>query len=121
MHLSELLILTCTVIFTVIGQLFLKLGANQLAEVGIKSLWELLWYIMTNLNLIIGLGSYGTAAISYILLLSKVNISVAAPVLSLTYVVAILLGYFFFQETIGSTRILGSILICLGVYLIIQK
>jgi len=121
MGLPELLILSCTVTFTVIGQLFLKLGANQLAETGIKSLWELLWYILTNLNLLIGLGSYGTAAISYILLLSRVDISIAAPAFSLTYVVSILLGYFFFQEAIGYTRIVGVAFICTGVFFIMQK
>jgi drug/metabolite transporter (DMT)-like permease len=121
MGVSELLILSCTVTFTVIGQLFLKLGANQLAGAGIKSLGELLWYILTNLNLIIGLGSYGTAAVSYIVLLSRVDISIAAPAFSLTYVLSVLLGYFVFQETIGYARVLGIVLICTGVYLIIQK
>jgi drug/metabolite transporter (DMT)-like permease len=118
---ENLLILACTVVFTVLGQLFLKLGANQLGQASVNSLWGLLWFIATNLYLIIGLTSYGTAAISYILLLSRVDISIAAPAFSLTYVLSMLLGYFFFQEPIGSTRILGAILICLGVYLIIQK
>jgi len=118
---SELLILGCTVIFTVIGQLFLKLGANQLAGASIKSLWDLLWYIMTNLNLLVGLGSYGTAAISYILLLSRVDISIAAPAISLTYVISILLGYLVFHEAIGHTRVLGVFLISIGVFCVIQK
>jgi len=118
---ENLLILACTVVFTVLGQLFLKLGANQLGQASVNSLWGLLWFIATNLYLIIGLTSYGTAAISYILLLSRVDISIAAPAISLTYVVSILLGYFVFQETINLERIVGIALITTGVAFIVRK
>lgn len=118
---DNLLILSCTVIFTVLGQLFLKLGANQLGQAGVGSLWGLLWFIATNLYLIVGLTSYGTAAISYILLLSRVDISIAAPAISLTYVISILLGYFVFQENINLERIIGILMITIGVAFIVRK
>lgn len=70
--------------------------------------------------MILGLAYYGLGAIAYILLLTKVDLSMAAPAVSLVYVFSVLLGYFWFKETILFTR-LGLSFIVSGVILVAWK
>jgi multidrug transporter EmrE-like cation transporter len=50
--------------------------------------------------------------------LSRVEVSFAYPFLSIGYVVVAIVGYYFFNESLTLTRILGILIICVGVYLI---
>ena len=50
--------------------------------------------------------------------LSKVEVSFAYPFLSVGYVVAAVVGYYFFGEALSVIRIVGIVIICIGVYLI---
>jgi drug/metabolite transporter (DMT)-like permease len=60
-------------------------------------------------------------AIAYILLLTRVNLSVAAPAASLIYVFAVLIGFVVFREPIPLGRLVGLSLIVCGVVLVVWK
>ncbi len=47
--------------------------------------------------------------------LLKMEVSVAFPFLSLGYIVAALVGYFFMGETLSAYKIAGILTICLGI------
>ncbi|MEB3231258.1 MAG: EamA family transporter [Leptolyngbyaceae bacterium] len=70
-------------------------------------------------DLWIGLSCYGCGAIAYILLLSKVPLSVAGPCISLAYVASIIIGAAFFKEVIPISRLVGIVLIMTGVILVV--
>lgn len=107
--------------FSVLGQFFLKLGAVKLGrEEFINPINRILNIFLTP-ELIWGLICYGMGAIAYILLLTKIDLSMAAPAVSLVYVFSILLGYFWFRETIPLNRIIGMGFIVCGVVLIAWK
>ncbi len=72
-------------------------------------------------ELLAGLCCYGIGSVAYILLLTRVNLSVAGPSAALTYIFSVLVGYFFFREAIPVTRALGLGLIICGVLLVIWK
>ena len=65
-----------------------------------------------------GLVMYGFATILWLFILSRVPLSVAYPVQSIAYVLAVFGAYFFFHEPLSPTKIIGVILIILGVSLI---
>ncbi len=50
----------------------------------------------------------------HLLALSRVDISFAYPFLSVSYVIVLFAGYFFFGESVTSYRIAGVGLICIG-------
>lgn len=65
-----------------------------------------------------GLVMYGAATILWLFILSRVPLSVAYPVQSIAYVLAVFGAYFVFHEPLSPAKIIGVILIILGVSLI---
>ena len=118
---QEFLFLLISVLASVSGQLFLKLGASKLEKVTTNNLFSQVLSIALTPELIVGLACYGLGAIFYILLLTRVNLSVAAPSASLIYVFSVLLGYFVFKEDIPISRAIGLGLIVCGVILVLWK
>ncbi|MEM6399660.1 MAG: EamA family transporter [Cyanobacteria bacterium P01_D01_bin.116] len=118
---QEFCLLLLSVSASVTGQLFLKIGAGKLGRVDATNALQQILGIVTTPQLLIGLASYGIGAVVYILLLTRVNLSVAGPSASLVYVFSVLLGYFIFKESIPFMRLVGLSLIVCGVILVIWE
>lgn len=121
MSLQEFGLLLISVIASSFGQLLLKLGALQLGAVTADNALSHLLKIATTPALVAGLGAYGIGAVSYILLLTRVKLSVAAPSASLIYLASVLIGYFVFDEAISLGRAVGLGLIVCGVALVASR
>ncbi|MBW4447703.1 MAG: EamA family transporter [Spirirestis rafaelensis WJT71-NPBG6] len=121
MSLQEFSLLLMSVLASVTGQFFLKLGALKLGKVNLANALNLVLGIITTPELLTGLAFYGIGAVAYILLLTRVSLSVAGPSASLVYVFSVLLGYFIFKESIPSIRLLGLSLIVGGVILVVWQ
>jgi drug/metabolite transporter (DMT)-like permease len=119
--LQEFCLLLMSLIASTGGQLFLKIGAAKLGKVSAANALSHIFSIITIPELIIGLACYGLGAIAYILVLTRVNLSVAGPAASLVYVFSVLIGYFVFKESIPFTRLLGLAFIFAGVMLVVWK
>ena len=118
---QEFSLLMISVIASSFGQLFLKVGALQLGKVtGANALGHIL-SIATTPALLAGLAAYGVGAITYILLLTRVNLSVAAPSASLIYVASVLIGVFVVKEDLSIARLVGLGLIMGGVVLVASR
>lgn len=59
---------------------------------------------------------YGLSAILYILALRNIPLSVAYPLLSVTYIITIFTSYYLFSEPITPNKLIGAVLILLGVF-----
>jgi drug/metabolite transporter (DMT)-like permease len=110
-----------SILASVSGQFFLKAGALKLGKVNADNVTSHLLAILTTPELLAGLTSYGLGAFVYILLLTRVKLSVAGPAVALVYVFSVLLGYFLFRESIPFSRVVGLGLIISGVVLVIWK
>jgi drug/metabolite transporter (DMT)-like permease len=110
-----------SVLFAVAGQFFLKTGALKLGKVDAGNWLTHILGIATTPSLLAGLVFYGLGAITYILLLTRVELSIVGPSVALIYVFSVLIGYFVFKETIPITRIVGLGLIICGVILVIYR
>ena len=121
MNITSLGLLLASIMFSVAGQFFLKLGALKLGRGEFVSAIERILNIFLTPELIAGLICYGLGAVAYILLLTKIDLSMAAPAVSLVYVFSIMLGYFWFQEAIPPSRIIGMGFIVCGVILVAWK
>ncbi|QZZ21453.1 EamA family transporter [Leptothermofonsia sichuanensis E412] len=121
MTLREFGLLLISVFTAAMGQFLLKLGAVKLGRVtGSNALSHLLG-MLTTPELLLGLSLYGFSAVLYILLLTRVNLSVAGPAVSIGYVISVLLGYFFFKESIPISRAIGLGFIVCGVVLVVWR
>jgi drug/metabolite transporter (DMT)-like permease len=121
MNIAEVFLLLMSVFASVGGQFFLKMGALKLGRVNVANTFSHIISIIATPELITGLACYGLGALAYILLLTRVNLSIAGPSVSLVYVFSVLLGYFIFKEPIPVTRLVGLSLIISGVILVVWQ
>lgn len=121
MALSEFALLLGAVLASVVGQFLLKTGALKLGKVSAENAISHILGIMTIPELVSGLIVYGLGAIAYILLLTRVNLSVAGPAVAMSYVFSVIIGYFLFRETIPLARVIGVGFIVCGVILVVWQ
>ncbi|MBS3030406.1 MAG: EamA family transporter [Dolichospermum sp. DET50] len=121
MSIPEFSLLLISVLISVAGQFFLKMGAIKLGKVDPSNAVSHILNMITIPELLLGLTCYGIGAVAYILLLTRVNLTVAAPAVSVGYIFSVLLGYFVLKEPISLIRVFGLGFIVTGVILVIWK
>jgi len=72
--------------------------------------------ISTNLYVIGGLGLYFASAAVWLLVLARIDVSLAYPMVGLGFVVTMLLAWMIHDETLTLTKVAGTLLISAGVY-----
>jgi drug/metabolite transporter (DMT)-like permease len=110
-----------SILLNVLGQFFLKTGASKLGKADVHNAVAHVLSIVTTPELLAGLAMYGGSAVLYILLLTRVNLSVIAPSVSVSYIFSVLMGYFIFRESITGRHLIGMGLIACGVVLVAWK
>jgi multidrug transporter EmrE-like cation transporter len=119
--LAEFGLFLISILASVVGQWLLKTGALKLGKVNASNLFSHLQGILNTPELLIGLACYGMGAFFYILVLTRVNLSVAGPAASLSYVFSVLLGYFVFRESIPLNQVIALGFIVSGVVLLVWR
>ncbi|HIK15693.1 MAG TPA: EamA family transporter [Leptolyngbyaceae cyanobacterium M33_DOE_097] len=117
----ELVLFLISVLTAASGQFLLKLGAVKLGRVSSSNLISTLTNIAFTPELIGGLALYGFGAVFYILLLTRVDLSVAGPAVALVYVFSVVLGLLVFHEPLQLNRVLGLVFIIAGVILLLWQ
>ena len=115
------LILLC-VLINAAAQLLLKAGMNRIGEIifSWSNLPSLAIQILTNPFVLLGLFCYVVAVTLWLFVLSRTDVGMAYPMISLAYIVTAIAAYYFFHEDLSMLRIVGIGTIMLGVYLIAQ-
>lgn len=119
MNIKEFLLLVFNVLFAVTGQLLLKQGMLNVGRVGsLSSVIPKLIQAFLNPFVIGGIAVFGFTSMIWLVILSRVKLSIAYPMISLGYVLSIFLAWLFFKESVPKMRVVGAIVICIGVYLV---
>lgn len=100
----------------VIGQLLMKQG--MLAHPGLKLDLQAMLRAILQPYVLLGFTCYGIAAISWLLVLSRVPLSIAYPMLSLGYAAVAVLSWYFFGEALSTVKGLGILTILVGIVLL---
>ncbi len=117
-------LILASVLVGVLGQLFLKAGVAKLGTIGAETLAhlpQLLGTIATNPLIIVGLACYGLGAAMWIVVLSRVELSMAYPMLGLGYVFVLLTSWLVFGEAVTPLRWAGALMIVAGVVLVARS
>jgi multidrug transporter EmrE-like cation transporter len=69
-------------------------------------------------NVLIGLVLYAVSTVFWLIALSKIELSVAYPMLSIGYILLMILSYFLLNESITAYKVIGTLLIVAGITLI---
>jgi uncharacterized membrane protein len=109
-----------TVIFTVYGQLIIKQQVNTITEFpsGFGLIPFYIKFILARPLVLSGFISAVLASVAWIGALSKFQLSYVYPFMSLNFVLVVLLSFLVFQETINWYKIIGLVLICVGVFVV---
>ena len=102
------------------GQVLLKKGMLTLGALTISpsQLAGILWRMGTNPYVIVGLAIYVSGTVFWLAALSRVDLSYAYPFASLSYVVMLIVSWQVFNESISLLRLLGTLVVGVGVLLI---
>lgn len=111
------------VLLNAIAQLALKASVNETGVIGldIQSLWSSASTLAGNLWLWLGLICYAVSVVVWLLALSRVDVSIAYPMLSIGYVVNALAAWHLFGESLGQGRLIGIGVIIIGVYILARS
>jgi multidrug transporter EmrE-like cation transporter len=126
MNLATFLFIVAGVLLNAVAQLLLKAGARAVGEIHLdfSSFSEVIalgWRVATQLPIIGGLTCYVLSVVLWIVALSRVDVSVAYPMLSLGYVVAAVGAWYFFGEALSLQRLAAITIILFGVALLARS
>jgi drug/metabolite transporter (DMT)-like permease len=103
------------------GQTSLKAGLNAVGGVSLADGFGGIFKLVQTPWIIVGFACYGLSSVLWLDVLSKLDFSLAFPMVGLTYIFTLLIGRFFFGETLGWERILGVALIVSGLFFLIRS
>jgi multidrug transporter EmrE-like cation transporter len=123
MRSADLALILTGVMLNAAAQLLLKAGARAISDVtfSLANSGTLIERIALNPPILGGLACYAVSVVFWILALSRVDVSIAYPMLSVGYVVNALAAWLLFSEAINASRAAGIGIIILGVWLVARS
>jgi multidrug transporter EmrE-like cation transporter len=105
------------------AQLLLKAGTNSIGifEFSRDNILPVGWKLAAEPHIAGGIGCYVISVVVWIMALSRVEVSIAYPMLSVGYVVNALAAWYLFGETVTPMRIVGIGVIIIGVYMVARS
>jgi len=105
------------------AQLLLKAGTNAIGhfEFSLANAWPIGLRVAQQPHILGGFVCYGISVVIWIMALSRVEVSVAYPMLSLGYVVNAVAAYYLFGEDVNAMRTTGIFVIIVGVVLVARS
>ena len=121
LHIKTFAALALMILFGPLGDVLLGKGMKRIGPVSdwsVAGLSRLFGQAFSSGFVWLGIGSLLLFFIAYVLVLSWADYSFVQPASALAYVVVSLLGYVVLGEVVTSTRWIGVLVICLGVFIV---
>ncbi len=105
------------------GQLFFKAGTNRVGKFAFRrdNILPMGWRFATEPRIAAGLVCYVLGVAVWIVILSRVEVSIAYPMVSIGYVVNTVAAWYLFGEVVTRLRLVGIAIIAVGVYILAQS
>ena len=120
---ASYLILFAVVAASAIAHILLKMGMNQVGEVGLEQVRNparLAASLLTTPAIIPAVLIYVLSFVGWVLVLSRLQLSLAYPALALTYVLIPLAAWAILSEPVSRTQWAGVLLVALGIALTVR-
>lgn len=119
---KSMVLVLIAVLLGVLGQLLLKMGMTQVGTLefggGLAGLVKTGIRVFSNLKVLGGFAAYGVSSLFWIVVLSKIDLSLAYPMLALNYVLVPLAASLFLSEQVPGLRWVGMVIVVIGVIVI---
>jgi len=102
------------------GQIAMKRGMSLVGFVPLSSLKEILSLcrVFGNPFVMLGLSLYGISAVSWLVVLSRADLSYVYPMISISYILVVFLSRLILHEPLSLNKLMGSLIICLGIWVL---
>jgi len=109
-----------TIIFTVYSQLIMRwqVGLAGPLPVDLSGKLSYVGYLLINPWVISGVVATFFAGVSWMLAMTKFEISYAYPFISLNFLIILVAGYLLFSESMSGIKLIGTGLVILGLIVI---
>ena len=113
----------CGVLLNAAAQLLLKAGTNAVGTFAFSqdNILPVGWKLASEPHIIGGLACYVVSVVVWIMALSRVEVSIAYPMLSIGYVVNAIAAWYLFGETVTMMRLTGIGIIIIGVFVVARS
>ncbi len=117
------LILLVGLVFSVSGELLLKHGMNSVGHLSLQPSLIVPGLLRTFANpfILAGFVLVFTASIFWLSVISRLPLSLAYPLMSVSYVLVVLTSWLILKEDISVTRLLGVFIILSGVAVVYRS
>ena len=105
------------------AQVLLKFGTNAVGhfEFALANALPVGWRLLTEPRILGGAGCYGLSLVVWIMALSRADLSVVYPMVSLGFALNALLAWWLLGETLTAQRLAGIAVIMVGVVLVARS
>jgi len=113
--------LVVSVVFAVAGQFTLKSAMNEVGRIGateIAAAGDTIIRTLKEPRLWLGLTLFGISALFWLVVLSRVDLSVAYPFVGLSYIIVVLFSRLFLNEQVTALRWLGVVVVAVGIAIV---
>jgi len=123
----EKYLLLLIVLFTgIFGQILLKIEANQLASLlpkidSLGNFLSVVFSFLKNFKILLVIFLYGFGFLTWIFILTKFELSYVFPILAIIYPLVLFFSWIFLKEDITILRVLGTLIIVIGVILVAKS
>jgi multidrug transporter EmrE-like cation transporter len=119
MSFTEIIVLVFAIVFNAAANILLKLGMKDAGSLGKLGIVRMFTIAVTNAWVWLGLASFGIAFILYSIVLSRMKLSVAYPIMtSCGFVIVVVAAMLLFSERPSLPMIGGIALIAAGIWVI---
>ncbi|MBX9697389.1 MAG: EamA family transporter [Alphaproteobacteria bacterium] len=108
------------VLLNTIAQIALKMGMRSIGffDFSFHNIIPIGLKVVKSPSILLGLSCYVLSVVVWLLALSRVDVSYAYPLTSLGYIFTAVLGFSLLGESLSLNRIIGIIVILIGVYFV---
>jgi len=116
------IVVALAIALAAVGQIVMKKGLSLIpvTNLSVTNLAPFLYRVVKSPTIITGFLLYGVSSILWLFALSKVELSLAYPMLAGSYVIVAIISYYLFGEHFTITRMVGLGIIATGVIVISQ-
>jgi multidrug transporter EmrE-like cation transporter len=116
----NLILIMSGVMLNAAAQMFLKVGMHRIGhfDLTLANVWPIGLQVVTSIPVIGGIACYVISILIWLVVLSRVEVSMAYPMVSLGYVVTAFAAYFWLGEQLGPMRLAGIVVILAGVWMV---
>ncbi len=120
---STIMLILIATALGVIGQMMLKQGMGAMGPLALTldSTPSIILRIVTSPMVIGGLLIYGIGTFFWLITLSRIDLSVAYPFVSLNHIIIFLLAWLVLHEQVNPLRAAGVIVICAGMLMVARS